>query len=60
MKRHPDCRSVYSSKIARDAVDFTAELTEIRAKKVHLILFAIGYSAGYPFIKQAYDVKLLP
>lgn len=58
VKAHPDCRLVYSGKIARDAVDFTAELTEIRSKKVHLILFAIGYSAGYPFIKQAYDVKL--
>ncbi len=58
IKANPNCALVYTGKIARDAVDFTAELTEMRSKKVHLILVAMGYSAGYPLIKQAYDVKL--
>jgi branched-chain amino acid transport system substrate-binding protein len=58
VKARPDCGLVYTGKIGRDAVDFSAELTEIRTKGVQLILTAMGYSAGYTFVKQAYDVKL--
>ncbi len=55
---NPDCRLVYSGKISRDAVDFTAEMTEMRNKNTQLILVAMGYAAGYTFVKQAYDLKL--
>lgn len=55
---HPDCKLVYTGKVSRDAVDFTGEVTEMRNKKVQLILWYLGYSAGYPFVKQIYNIKL--
>lgn len=58
VRAHRDCNLVYNGKIARDAVDFTAELTELRSKNAQLILVAMGYAAGYTYVKQAYDVKL--
>lgn len=57
VKNHPSCNLVYTGKLARDAVDFTAELTEMRKKGVQLVLLACGYSAGYSLQKQAYDIK---
>jgi ABC-type branched-subunit amino acid transport system substrate-binding protein len=58
VKARPDAALVHVGRIARDAVDFTAELTEMRNKDVQLVLCACGYSAGYTLIKQAYDVQL--
>lgn len=58
VKKHPDANLVYVGKISRDAVDFTAELTELRSKNAQLIMAGMGYSAGYTFVKQAYDVQL--
>jgi len=57
VKKHPYCNLVYTGKVSRDAVDFTAELTEMRKKDVQLVLLACGYAAGYSLQKQAYDVK---
>ncbi len=58
IKARPDTELVYVGKIARDAVDFSNELTEIRSKKVQLMICATGYSATYSLIKQAYDLKV--
>jgi branched-chain amino acid transport system substrate-binding protein len=58
VKANPDCRLAYVGKIAREAVDFTAELTEMRNKGVQVIFVAMGYAGGYTFVKQAYDVRL--
>jgi len=58
IKTRPDCKLVYVGRTGRDAVDFTAELTELRAKDVQLIIFTTGFSAGYSFVKQAYDIKI--
>jgi branched-chain amino acid transport system substrate-binding protein len=58
VKARPDAALVYVGRISRDAVDFTAELTEMRSKNVQLVLCACGYSAGYTLIKQAYEVRL--
>jgi len=57
VKKHPYCNLVYTGKVSRDAVDFTAELTEMRKKDVQLVLLACGYAAGISLQKQAYDVK---
>ena len=58
MKARTDCNLVYDGRIGRDAVDFTAELSEVRSKNVQLILLTNAFSAGYTFVKQAYDVRL--
>lgn len=58
IKARPDCTLVYTGRMSRDAVDFTAELTELRARNVQLILFSTAFSAGHAFVKQAYDLKL--
>ena len=58
IKRRPDCNLVYVGRTGRDAVDFTAELTELRAKDVQLIIFTTGFSAGYSFVKQAHDIRI--
>jgi len=58
VKARSDATLVHVGRISRDAVDFTAELTEMRNKNVQLVLCACGYSAGYTLIKQAYDVRL--
>jgi len=58
IKARPDCKLVYTGKIARDSVDFSAELTEMRTQGVQLILSAMGFAAGYNFVKQTYDVRL--
>lgn len=57
VKKRPDCNLVYTGKVSRDGVDFTAELTEMRKKDVQLVPLACGYAAGYTLVKQAYDVK---
>jgi ABC-type branched-subunit amino acid transport system substrate-binding protein len=58
VKARPDCRLVYAGKIARDAVDFAAELTELRAKNTQLLLYYNGYPSTYPFMSQFYNVKV--
>lgn len=58
VKARPDTELVYVGKISRDAVDFTNELTEIRNKKVQLMLCATGYSGAYSMIKQANELKV--
>ena len=58
IKTRPDMKLVYEGKIARDAVDFTAEMTALREKNVQLIIVGMGFSAGYTFIKQVYDLQL--
>jgi branched-chain amino acid transport system substrate-binding protein len=58
IKARPDCKLVYVGRTAREANDFTAELTELRAKEVHLIIFTTAFSAGYSLVRQAYDVKI--
>lgn len=57
VKARPDLNLAYTGKVSRDAVDFTAELTEMRRKEVQLVIMACGYAAGYTLVKQAYDVK---
>jgi branched-chain amino acid transport system substrate-binding protein len=57
VKARPDCNLVYTGKVSRDAVDFTAELTEMRKKEVQLVIMACGYAAGYSLTKQAYGVR---
>jgi len=58
VKKRPDTELVYVGKISRDAVDFTNELTEIRNKKVQLMLCATGYSGAYSMIKQAAELQV--
>lgn len=58
IKARSDCNLVYSGKISRDAVDFTAEISQMRTKNTQLIIAWAGYTAGYTFIKQAYDLRL--
>jgi branched-chain amino acid transport system substrate-binding protein len=58
VKARPDTNLVYVGKISRDAVDFSNELTEIRGKKVQLMLCATGYSGAYSLIKQASELKV--
>jgi ABC-type branched-subunit amino acid transport system substrate-binding protein len=58
VKERPDTNLVYVGKISRDAVDFSNELTEIRSKKVQLMLCATGYSGAYSLIKQASELKV--
>jgi branched-chain amino acid transport system substrate-binding protein len=57
VKANPDCQLVYTGKISRDAVDFSAELTEMRKKEVQLLIMACGYAAAYTFDKQAHDLQ---
>ncbi len=57
VKARKDCNLVYTGKVSRDAVDFTAELTEMRKKEVQVVVMACGYAASYTLVKQAYDVK---
>ena len=57
VKARPDLSLAYTGKVSRDAVDFTAELTDMRKKDVQLVIMACGYAAGYTLVKQAYDVK---
>jgi branched-chain amino acid transport system substrate-binding protein len=58
VKARPDCALAYVGRTARDATDFTAELTELRKNNVQLIIFTTAFSAGYSFVKQAYDLQI--
>jgi branched-chain amino acid transport system substrate-binding protein len=58
IKNRSDCKLVYVGRTAREANDFTPELTELRAKEVQLIIFTTAFTAGYTFVKQAYDLKI--
>ncbi len=54
----PDMQLVYYTKPARDASDFTTELTEIRKKDVQLVVMFGGYGSTIPFVKQFSQLKI--
>jgi branched-chain amino acid transport system substrate-binding protein len=55
---NPDCKLVYHGKIGRDATNFTAELSQIRRAKSHLIFVVSGFNASIPFTKQWAQLKV--
>lgn len=54
----PDTKLVYTGKVARDSIDFTAELSAVRDKNVQYIVAGLGYPAGYTLIRQLYGLDL--
>ena len=53
-----DVNFVYHAKPARNATDFTTELTEIMKKDVHLVLVFSGFGSAFPLIKQFNQMKV--
>lgn len=54
----PDTKLVYTAKVARDSIDFTAELSVVREKGVQFIIAGLGYPAGYTLVRQLYGLKV--
>jgi branched-chain amino acid transport system substrate-binding protein len=56
--KNPNSELVYFGKIGRDATDFTAELSQIRRARAHLIFGVSGFGASIPFTKQWSQLKI--
>lgn len=58
IKNNEDATLLYHSKPARNATDFTTEITEIMKKDVHLVIVFGGYGSMIPLIKQYNQMKV--
>ena len=56
--KNKDVNFVYHAKPARNATDFTTEITEMMKKDVQLVIVFGGYGSMVPFTKQFNEMKV--
>lgn len=56
--KNRDVNFVYQTKPARNATDFTTEITELMKKDVQLVIMFGGYGSATPFVKQFNQMKV--